>query len=78
MGQWVKVSTQIHLSNDNDGHVRIWQDGNLIVDANGATLPLRSAIYRSKLALLLTVTGARKRSFGSMTFKCQTNPCSLS
>ncbi len=47
MGRWVKVQTQIHLSNENDGHVKIWQDDNLIVDANGVTLPLRSAIYGS-------------------------------
>ena len=47
MGRWVKVQTHIHLSNRNDGHVKIWQDDQLIVDANGVTLPLRSAIYSS-------------------------------
>ena len=47
MGQWVKVQTHIHLSNDNEGHVRIWQDDKLIVDASGVTLPIRSAIYSS-------------------------------
>lgn len=47
MGQWVKVQTHIHLSNDNEGHVKIWQDDKLIVDASGVTLPLRSAIYSS-------------------------------
>ncbi len=47
MGQWVKVQTQIHLSNESDGHVKIWQDDKLIVDTNGVTLPLGSAIYSS-------------------------------
>ena len=47
LGQWVKVQTHIHLSNDNEGHVKIWQDNKLIVDASGVTLPLRSAIYSS-------------------------------
>ena len=47
MRQWVKVQTQIHLSHDNEGHVKIWQDDKLIVDAKGVTLPLRSAIYSS-------------------------------
>ena len=47
LGQWVKVQTHIHLSNENDGHVKIWQDDKLIVDASGVTLPLRSAIYSS-------------------------------
>jgi len=47
LGQWVKVQTQIHLSNENDGSVKIWQDDTLIVDAKGVTLPLRSAIYSS-------------------------------
>jgi Polysaccharide lyase len=45
--KWVKVKTHIHLSNDNEGHVKIWQDDKLIVDASGVTLPLRSAIYSS-------------------------------
>ena len=47
MGHWVEVKTHIHLSNENDGRVKIWQDGQLVVDANGVTLPLRSAIYSS-------------------------------
>jgi len=47
MGRWVEVKTHIHLSNENDGRVKIWQDDQLVVDANGVTLPLRSAIYSS-------------------------------
>ena len=47
MGRWVEVKTHIRLSNENDGHVQIWQDEQLVVDANGVTLPLRSAIYSS-------------------------------
>lgn len=47
MGKWVKVKTHIHLSNDSEGYVKIWQDDKLIVDANGVTLPIRSAIYSS-------------------------------
>jgi hypothetical protein len=47
LSQWVKVQTHIHLSNGKDGHVKIWQDDKLIVDSDGVTLPLRSAIYGS-------------------------------
>lgn len=48
MEKWFEVATHIHLSNlPSEGHVRIWQDGKLIVDCDGQTLPLESAIYSS-------------------------------
>lgn len=48
LDRWVEVTACFHLSNfAEEGRVRIWQDGELVVDAMGMTLPLRRAIYSS-------------------------------
>lgn len=48
LDKWFEVATHIHISNvPNEGHVKIWQDGKLIVDSKGQTLPLETAIYSS-------------------------------
>ena len=47
LGQWVEVMAHYHLSDTDDGLVQIWQDGRLIVDTKGVTLPLPSVIYSS-------------------------------
>lgn len=46
--QWVTVQAHFRLAEDaREGKILIWQDGRLLVDATGQTLPLASAIYSS-------------------------------
>ena len=63
MGRWVQLQTQIQLSNEQDGHIRIWQDGELLVDTDGVTLPMESAIYSS------LEIGISAHSYGSKVCK---------
>jgi len=58
-GRWVKVETQMLLS-DETGRVRIWQDGRLVLDQNGRTLPLADTIYdRFEVGLSGLTQGAK-------------------
>lgn len=43
-GKWVNVKGQIYLS-DKDGFVKLWQDGVLILNKKGRTLPLANIVY---------------------------------
>lgn len=45
--RWVQVTWQVHLETGSGGHLRLWQDDQLILDAAGQTLPFRTAIYNS-------------------------------
>ena len=45
--RWVEIRWEILLDDGPGGQVRIWQDGKLIVDATGPTLPFRTAVYNS-------------------------------
>jgi hypothetical protein len=47
LDRWVEVKAHFHLSDDPSGQVQIWQDGVLIVDGEGVTLPLPRLIYSS-------------------------------
>lgn len=47
LDRWVEVKAHFHLSHGSDGVVQVWQDGKLIIDANGTTLPLARVIYSS-------------------------------
>lgn len=47
LNQWVEVTWHIHLDDGAAGRVQLWQDGALLVDAAGPTLPFRTAIYNS-------------------------------
>jgi hypothetical protein len=44
LDRWVDVKAHFLLSDDADGVVQIWQDGTLIVDQRGTTLPLPRAL----------------------------------
>lgn len=47
LGQWVEVKAHFLLSHKSDGVIQLWQDGELIVDMLGVTLPLKRVIYSS-------------------------------
>ncbi|MCP5556644.1 MAG: hypothetical protein H7A55_02720 [Verrucomicrobiaceae bacterium] len=47
LGQWVEVKVHFVLSHTEDGVIQLWQDGQLVVDTHGVTLPLKRAIYNS-------------------------------
>jgi hypothetical protein len=47
LNRWVEVQAHFRLSDRQDGIVQVWQDGQLIIDTNGKTLPLSRAIYSS-------------------------------
>ena len=46
IGRWVHVVAHIRLS-ETDGLVAIWQDGTLVTEGTGQTLPLADTIYNS-------------------------------
>lgn len=60
-GRWVRVDWAVALSaervGEGAGRVRIWQDGALIVDGRGQTLPLPDAIYDSLEVGLSAIAG---------------------
>lgn len=45
--QWVKLETEIFLSDNSNGYIKIWQDSNLLIDENGITLPNAKIPYSS-------------------------------
>ena len=47
VGRWVHLKAQLHLSESADGRVQLWQDERKLIDEQGQTLPLASAIYDS-------------------------------
>lgn len=48
VGQWVTVRWHLVLSHDpTKGHIRVWQNEQLILDQPATTLPFRSAVYNS-------------------------------
>lgn len=47
VNRWVEVIWNLHLDETDKGRVRLWQDGELVVDATGPTLPFRTAFYNS-------------------------------
>lgn len=47
LDQWVHLKARIHLSESSDGQVQLWQNQQLLIDAQGQTLPLAGAIYDS-------------------------------
>lgn len=70
-GQWVRVRWHLRLGVE-DGHVRLWQDDALLVDAPGPTLPFPTAIYNS-LEL-----GVSAHSFGTRPVRLLTDAVRLS
>jgi hypothetical protein len=44
--QWVQVTWHVFLHPD-EGHVQVWRDEQLIVDAHGPTVPFRGMMYDS-------------------------------
>lgn len=61
LNQWVEVQAHFQLSDGADGVVQIWQDGQLLVDARGVTLPLPRVIYSS------LEVGISAHSYGDQT-----------
>ena len=47
LGRWVEVKAHFLLSHKDDGVIQLWQDGQLIVDTHGVTLPLKRVSYSS-------------------------------
>ena len=47
LGAWVHVEVEYQLQPDDTGEVRLWQDGELLIDAKGQTLPLPNTILNS-------------------------------
>ncbi len=47
IGPWVRVEVEYRLEPDDSGQVRLWQDGELLIDAKGHTLPLPNTILNS-------------------------------
>jgi hypothetical protein len=45
VGRWANVRMHLRLSEGADGVVELWQDGGLLVEARGQTLPLANAVY---------------------------------
>jgi hypothetical protein len=45
--RWVHIKTRLRLSEGEDGIVQLWQDGKLIIDQRGQTLPFAGAVYNS-------------------------------
>lgn len=43
--RWVFVKIHLMLSEGNDGHMQVWQDGVRVLDATGKTLPRAGTIY---------------------------------
>jgi hypothetical protein len=43
--RWVHIKTRLRLSEGSDGIVQLWQDGKLIIDQRGQTLPFADAVY---------------------------------
>ncbi len=46
-GRWVHLRAHLALTEQNDGVIELWQDGQKIIDAHGKTLVLAHAIYNS-------------------------------
>lgn len=55
-GRWVLVEAEF-LLHESDGRVRVWQDGNLIIDGTGQTLPLAESVLND-LEVGLSATAA--------------------
>jgi len=48
LDKWVNLKLHFHLSEkDNEGRVRVWQDGDLIIDKYGKTLPNKETILNN-------------------------------
>lgn len=47
LDQWVEVTSHFSLNDEQNGTIQLWQDGKLIIDTHGVTLPLAAAIYNS-------------------------------
>lgn len=47
IGRWVFVEAHLLLSENDDGIIQLWQDGTLIIDRRGQTLPFEDAVYDS-------------------------------
>lgn len=45
--QWVRVKVYFLMDHENNGNVKVWQDGILIIDAQGKTLPTSNAVQTS-------------------------------
>ena len=62
--RWVRVDWALELatarSGTNAGRVRIWQDGELLLDVRGQTLPLPDTIYDSLEIGLSAITGPER------------------
>ncbi|MFT4690898.1 MAG: heparin lyase I family protein [Verrucomicrobiia bacterium] len=43
--QWVQITSRLHLREDDTGIVQLWQDGKLLIDERGQTLPFAGAVY---------------------------------
>jgi hypothetical protein len=44
-GRWVKIDSHIFLTDAEQGRARIWQDGVLVMDRQGRTLPMADTVY---------------------------------
>jgi hypothetical protein len=47
IGRWVFIEAHLLLSDNDDGIIQLWQDGALIIDRRGQTLPFADAVYDS-------------------------------
>lgn len=47
IGAWVDVRVVYDVQPDESGHVQVWQDGLMVIDASGQTLPLPNTILNS-------------------------------
>ena len=61
LGRWVRVVAHVRLS-ERDGEVSLWQDGVLVTEGRGQTLPLADTIYNS-LEVGISATGVASEVF---------------
>jgi hypothetical protein len=47
MNRWVQIKARLRLSEAEDGIIQLWQDGSLIIDQRGQTLPFADVVYNS-------------------------------
>lgn len=55
-GRWVRLRVFLFLSNRRDGRMRVWQDDQLVLDAQGQTLPTAKTVY-DRLQVGITANG---------------------
>lgn len=61
VGRWVHLKAHLKLTEQDDGVIELWQDGQKIIDARGQTLVLAHAIYNS-LEIGISAYGEQDKS----------------